>query len=545
MSTNQNSRQRLAKIFALAAMITAISMFFVTNEHMQLFSVSKVPDSPFTQQEITPVDVSEFTNEPEFLTQSIPVIQAPPEHKLHKATVCSVDPPLENLLPEPEIKVINPLEGGFIECETGSVVQIPPNAFVDEKGKPVKDIVKLKFNEYHNYKEIFFSGIPMVYRTGGKENQFESAGMMQLEASADDKTVYMSPGSRIKILLASAERSKDYNLYYFDKIKGNWIEKGKDQVTYKKKLVARKENTARFRPFKTKKRAIHLTSFEDVPEDKVFLWWRSPATEFEFSFTLLSKSYPELKAFAATKWEYKGTDAKEVYARLFNVPQKEKYKAVRRGYWDSYSVELDKESITATFVFVNDAESITVIARPKEKGEKNLLKVRSRMNNYETAMTKRLKADDADYRSYQKDSVSFTINQTPVNETTLAVMRSFEIDNLGIWNVDKIADNRKFVAYNLRFVDENNNPIQIETVYLADKDFNSVFQYYSPSKRTVLLNPYSNNMLWAVLPGNRLAVAGKEQIWKLAGTKGKQKVVMKVKEDAVASIEDAREELNF
>jgi hypothetical protein len=169
------------------------------------------------------------------------------------------------------------------------------------------------------------------------------------------------------------------------------------------------------------------------------------------------------------------------------------------------------------------------------------------MNLYEKALAKRLQEDNNKYEVYRKDSIAYMneTSQQSLNETRLAVMRSFEIDNLGIWNVDKIADNKSFVAFSLDFVDENNEPIDVDVIYLADKSFNSVFRYNVATKNKVLLNPYSNNMLWAVLPGNKLAIAGQQQLWKLAGTKGKQKITMKVSDDAVASIEEARAALNF
>jgi hypothetical protein len=354
MSKNQNSGgkpSRLLMTVLAALIVSAISLFYLN------FTSSRESG----KQKPTPPQKAVYT-EPHaayFHPESSEVVQNFQEvkddidpAKTSSKILAFVKPPLPGMKPEAVTCFMDNESGGTITCESGSVAVIPPNAFVDAKGKPVKDKVKVSFTEYRDYKDIFFSGIPMTYNNG----QFESAGMMELVASTDNGQVYMSPGKLTRVMLATNDQRPGYDLYYFNKKTGSWEEKGKDKIVYKKKDLKRSIPARIMAPFKPKQRAVYITSFEGIPEDCVFLWWRSPGKDFDFSFIKLNKSFPELKSLSGMKWEYQGTDAKEVYTKLFNVAEKDKNRPVRRGYWQSYTAVMNPEEASITLTFINEEE---------------------------------------------------------------------------------------------------------------------------------------------------------------------------------------------
>ncbi len=526
MSTNQQPGFKVTRLTItalLAAVVAAISLCYITfKSPSPSKGITQAPSSGFFKAQPVNEKAAVHPETSEVIQKMLTVVSSEPAANKSKNIHAYVTQPLPGIVPETISKTIQPGKGGSIECASGSLVYIPPHAFVDATGKPVNSEVKVSFTEYRDYKDIFLGGIPMTYFANGKQNHFESAGMMQLEASAANNAVYVNPQSRIKVMLASNTSKTDYDLYYFNKKKRIWEEKGKDQVTYKKKEIKPSVTAKRMAPYEPKQRPVYLASFEGVPEDRVFLWWRSPAKDFDFSFIRIYKSLPELKALSGMKWEYHGTDAKDVYAQLFNVPEKEKNKAARRGYWESYSAAMNPETATASITFFNAEESMSFTVRPKDRSEKNILKVRERMEKYNKLLEARLETDVVHYANYQRDSLEFSYDKEAMNTIKMDVMRSFQVDNFGIWNVDRIAKDANFTAYTLKLVDENGRPIVAEEIYLVDKNFNSVFKYSIRGEGTVRINPYSNNMLWVVLPGNKLAVASQSEIWKLAGKKGRQ-----------------------
>ena len=310
-------------------------------------------------------------------------------------------------------------------------------------------------------------------------------------------------------------------------------------------------------PYVTKRKSVQINSFEGVPEDRVFLWWRSTAKDFDFSFIKNTKTYPELKSLSGMKWEYQGADAKEIYSRLFNVAEKDKNKTSRRGYWQTYSAEMNPEAVTITITFSNESESLPVTIRPKDQSEKNLAKVRQRMERYTKLLADRMIAETKDYALYQKDSVAYTDNPSGAQAAVqLSIMRSFETDNFGIWNVDRFVKEGGFVSFTLAFVDQDNNPVIPEDVFIADKRYNSVFKFpvsfasnksttHAANTRKVIFSPYSECIIWTVLRGGRLAIAKPSELRKLAGKKDHQKITVNVMEYTSASIENTREYLNF
>ena len=116
----------------------------------------------------------------------------------------------------------------ILKYETGSVLLIPDSAFVDDKGNLVLGQVVIRFREFNDAIDIYLSGIPMDYTVDGIKYCFESAAMCEIHAKQNGQEVYLKPGKNIEIMQVSYTTSSIFNLYEFDKDKGEWIEEGKD-----------------------------------------------------------------------------------------------------------------------------------------------------------------------------------------------------------------------------------------------------------------------------------------------------------------------------
>ena len=88
--------------------------------------------------------------------------------------------------------------------------------------------MKLRFRSFSNPVEIFLSGLPMEYTSGGEDKVFESAGMLEILAQADGKEVFTNPNSKIEVDFLSLDASNEFNVYTLDTLSGQWQEQGKD-----------------------------------------------------------------------------------------------------------------------------------------------------------------------------------------------------------------------------------------------------------------------------------------------------------------------------
>lgn len=138
---------------------------------------------------------------------------AEPEKMLKEQSVIQVEKPtqfLESFRVKPIYKTIDPTKANDVAIgDKGTVLHIPANAFVDEKGNVIKDHVKLAFTEYKNAADMAFAEIPMTYHNGGEEMCFSSAGMFSLTGTANNQEIYISESKEIEVDYALAKQQDD------------------------------------------------------------------------------------------------------------------------------------------------------------------------------------------------------------------------------------------------------------------------------------------------------------------------------------------------
>ena len=90
-----------------------------------------------------------------------------------------ISPPLQAYAVKNQSSMVNANTGEIISTRCKSRIEIPVNAFVDSRGNVVEGNVKVDYREYHDFHDIFLSGIPMDFEKG----MLESAGMIEINAS--------------------------------------------------------------------------------------------------------------------------------------------------------------------------------------------------------------------------------------------------------------------------------------------------------------------------------------------------------------------------
>ncbi|RLD72939.1 MAG: hypothetical protein DRJ10_18360 [Bacteroidetes bacterium] len=147
---------------------------------------------------------------------------------IKKSDITLVQAPLHGVDVPFNIDTLLAETGAVLNYKTGSTVIIPPDAFVDESGNPVKGKVELNFREFNDAADIYLAGIPMSYNQNGEDMVLESAAMCEISAFKDGKELKIKQGQKVEIMQATYTGNKGFNLYRFDKNVGKWIEKGKD-----------------------------------------------------------------------------------------------------------------------------------------------------------------------------------------------------------------------------------------------------------------------------------------------------------------------------
>jgi hypothetical protein len=146
-------------------------------------------------------------------------------------TVNDIVSPVEKFnVPKEHYQMIAEEGGNFTYHKTGSTVSIPPDALVDKKGDPVTGQVDISYREFHTPKEIFFSGIPMDFDVNGEKQYFESAGMIDIQASQNNEEVFIKKGKAISFNMSTDNSNKEVKLYELDKTEKKWKELGEAPV---------------------------------------------------------------------------------------------------------------------------------------------------------------------------------------------------------------------------------------------------------------------------------------------------------------------------
>lgn len=124
-----------------------------------------------------------------------------------------VKPILPHLTKKREVFSIDAGEEVTLNTGNGTTITIPANALVDAQGNPVEGKVDISYRDYLEPMDILLSGIPMTFDSGGVVNQFQTAGMFELEAAQGGRQVFLKDGEKINIDLQSVDSVGDYNFY--------------------------------------------------------------------------------------------------------------------------------------------------------------------------------------------------------------------------------------------------------------------------------------------------------------------------------------------
>lgn len=358
-----------------------------------------------------------------------------------------------------------------------SRIYVSKNSFEDKNGKDIQGKVDLVFNEYHTQGEIIASKLPMVFNTPkGEKQDFESAGMFEIRAYQEGKELNLKKGKSIQVDLI-ADNNGSFNFYNFNENDVAWNLKDTDCLPIgnkvKLKLLNEKDSLTNL-PKEKPKRPIEMKDGDPV-----------------FDVNIDYQKHEGLEDLNGVMWKITEIDdakRSEINQKLF----KHSYQFIRLE-------PLENQDLEFKLFFIQGRDTLIFNGAPVMKG-KLLSKQKEKYKDLIARIHKNVKRENQiqDQLKREKD-----------------LLRSFNVDQLGIYNCDRQYDNPKLIELQVNFTFEGMNP---------DTDLTDVAIYLIPSSQKVVIrytehyfdhfriDPSENNKLVAVLPNNEVYFLSNKEI---------------------------------
>lgn len=416
------------------------------------------------------------------------------------ASTAQVSPPIPKWDIPFEVFKINAEMGGKLVSQNGSLIDIGPNSFTNDKGQLVKGEIKILYREFHDPISIFLSGIPMGYDTLGEQHTFESAGMLEMYAEQNGKRVNLAPDKPVSVELVSLNNNKDdFNVYKFDDTKGAW-----DYVD--------ECETKQFVDYKKQANTAPASTTAKTPEQPRYPQRNIDKYAFKAS-TDLSK-FPELSSDLL----FEINDSLSKFDPLWYEVQ-----------WDEISLAKSKHKSHYTLHLKRDATDIALEAYPvmaPANYKAAMAKYQSDLSNYENSKGNKVKFILSSYEPKETSATQKEIaNLLRINSNgegmykTQVSLRPLVMVSLGIWNCDHPISFVKAVpqsnSVSSAFKDNKGQKLQAEKVYNVVGRKNALFT--NGGNSTLNYSEKYRNLMWIVLDDESLALANPLEFSQIKG----------------------------
>lgn len=473
--------------------------------------------------------------------------------------------PFTDQLQQRSVYTLYAEDGSSIEHHTGSNIQVPADAFLDENGNVVTGKVEIQYIEYHDQVDIFLSSIPMQYDSAGNNYHFESAGMLEIYAFQNGKPVFTNPKQPIRVEMASRYDGTHYNVYNYDTTAQNWVYLGKDEVflrdTSGMPLFA--DNTGgigleqdvaqEFTPtvgerpsFETvatdaqKEQLANIEleleqvtdALEELKKTEPQEPEKADGKRHRFNLDVLPEEFPELLVYERALFEIGDEPENADFNTDLYAIEWEDMRLTENKPGVNYRLTLVKGNTQKSFIVYPafDQESYenamklfqekykdykakldTRLEAEKDLQEQRanlLLQVEQEQRRLEEEWQAEMKRQREEWEA-QRDEHRAEVQReiaaaNAVIRTENKFVRAFTISNFGIYNSDNPHQMPTGMTLSVAFQDEQGNPIKMNEVFLVEKDRNAVYEYLSESFGNFTFNPNQTNAIWGVTKDNKI-----------------------------------------
>ena len=417
-----------------------------------------------------------------------------------------IRPPFQNAVVASDSSMVSPIAASEIKTSRGSLFKIPGGAFVYKDGTMVKDSVHISIKEYCTAADILMSGIPMVCDSGGKTYNFESAGMFEIKGSCKGKEVFLGNGKSIEVDFVSMTDG-GYNFYYFNENSGSW----------ETKAIAKTGNVIDNPPNEEVVSTDSKTSKSQVASQNKPHKLDKNRSIIDFDINI--ENFPEINMYSGLVWQYSGN-------KRYADPDKNKW--IFKTEWKDIKLVEGKGQDEYLLFLTNNQTKFSTAVYPV-LSEKNYKKAMAEFNKNNESFKSQL-------TQMQKESNRLA--------TETALLRSFTISQMGIYNCDKLIRDPDLIAVSAHFNFDNFTVSDINKIslFFITDDGRSIVKIPYNEQNNFWFNPARKNKLIAVLPEDRIAYFGSDDfrqmdIEKIKNT-GTLDITLKVCNTKIASSGD-------
>lgn len=420
-----------------------------------------------------------------FACQEQPATAVNHDIKLAKPTF-EITPPVEEFTPHKEVFSIDNTKDTVLISEHGSFVHVPSHCFVNEEGQPATN-VEVEFTEYTNPADILFSGIPMEFVTANGNETFQSAGMCEIDASSAGKNVSIAEGKGIDIGLKNRAQDPDYNLYYFDREKGEWVEREKDLPVDTDCIPVKPVTVATI----DTSRIVHV-DVADYSLNKEFRMWDKT------KFYLLPGQEPKYHD-SAVYWynmEVVETTNPELFILKFN---------------GTHGVEqvIEVLKVQPLVTPENHDEAMRLFNRKMRAHAKQLLgrkAERSTLMDVDETVAQLEQEHIAYKKAKEEERIADSIRweeRYAADQARAEVMRTFEVNQLGLYNCDRFYKREILATKKISFT-HHNEIVEFDETFLCSPRDNAVLNYLRATDGTYTLDLSSGTFYFVGLKGKTI-----------------------------------------
>lgn len=423
--------------------------------------------------------------------------------------------PIEHELIELTIEKDKPTQ---VITNGGTLINIPENTLVDSAGNLVTGKVDLKFREFLDQKEVFLSGIPMNYDSNGVKMNFKSGGMFEMLAYQDENPIFIADDKKVKVDLASMQVEDDYNIYYLSPDEKKWVYKNRDKDGFSKEEIAKVEESLKEHPKNLNKQNLMVQkdklndSLKDIHQQAPEAPIKLDVNKHSFDIKANFNDFPILNAFKKVKFQVSEND-------------KNFHPKYAEHQWYDVNIKKAKIQNEYTVCFSDYVQSVCFDVVPVFEGENfekakelhdalynNFLANVDSLEEYQKELRKQLAKEAEELaemerlalikeRELQRQEEERQKQLQELAEVNKKIYREFEINKMGIWNSDKpeiLPNEQKTMP---RFVDNQQQEMDVNMAYLVMLDKNNVVKLTSLDLTQGLpYNPGENYTLWTLIP---------------------------------------------
>ena len=445
--------------------------------------------------------------------------------------------PIPTLDPAYEIFQIDNSKDQVIQTKRGSTISIPAASIKDQSGNNAGKC-DIKFREFHDGVDILLSGIPMQIKTIEGNRIFETAGMFELRAEKDGKSLTLAPESKIDVRLASYVEGNDYNVFQLDEKIGNW-----EFLDYNYEVEANPKKA------ELKKKLEKQVKTIKVPFDKeYFALDYSALFDVHYKNDYNKMAGNEKNPIVAQKAKQYGLQWKNAYSY-----QDIYFKGVAymgsMMLWKMISGPPEpkwmnnKQMDMAEFKLIgNQRYEMTISEYENPQKYKAIVEAVMPLES--------LYKFDAEYweKNYSEAMAKVEMEMKQLKYEA-DVYRSFSIQGFGIYNYDRLSNEEDKVDIVAEFtkdskISSQNPDFEIETVYFLPQNEKTVINYPRNTWDKIALSPKLPGSFIVIYPEQKIGIFSLEDFNKIDFTtlksKSKKNFPLKRNEKQVKTAEEIR-----